>query len=101
MATKIPAKTYKEILAASKTLEDLLTTNYKAEGRGLHEKVTSVQLKLPALAVRGLRIIGTVRNKVIHDPEFPKSEIPDDFNSLASELTEILTKKQKRKKISA
>lgn len=93
---KIPAKTYKEILAAVKTIEDLLVTNYKAEGRGLHEKVSSVQLQLPALAVRGLRVIGTVRNKVIHDPDFPKSEIPEDFNCLASEVIEVLSKKKKR-----
>ena len=41
-------------------------------GRGLHEKVTSVESRLPEPLVRKLRFIATVRNKIVHDENYEK-----------------------------
>lgn len=50
----------------AKALEALLEA-LGATGKGLHEKVTSVQARLPQPLVRKLRFVATVRNKVVHE----------------------------------
>ncbi len=49
-----------------KKLEGILS-KMGASGRGLHEKVSSVESRLPEPLVRKLRFIATVRNKLVHD----------------------------------
>jgi len=53
-----------------KTLEGLLTRGLNAQGRGLHEKVTSVQNRLPPELVKRLRFIATIRNKIVHEADY-------------------------------
>ncbi len=52
-----------------KTLESLLE-QIGATGKGLHEKVTSVQARLPQPLVRKLRFVATVRNKIVHESDY-------------------------------
>jgi hypothetical protein len=52
-----------------KTLESLLEA-IGAAGKGLHEKVTSVQDRLPPPLVKKLRFIATVRNKIVHESNY-------------------------------
>ena len=59
------------VIKSSKKLESMLG-RLGAEGRGLHEKVSSIEKKLPAPIVRKLRFIATVRNKVVHDEGYDK-----------------------------
>jgi hypothetical protein len=54
----------------TKTLEALLEQALGATGKGLHEKVTSVQDRLPQPLVKKLRFIATVRNKIVHEPSY-------------------------------
>ena len=54
----------------SRALESLLEKNYQASGKGLHEKVTSVEDKLPEALVNQLRYIATIRNSVVHEDGF-------------------------------
>ncbi len=54
----------------SKQLESLLEQKFAAEGRGLHEKVSSVEDLLSEDLVRKLRWIATMRNKVVHEDDF-------------------------------
>ncbi|QIZ77080.1 hypothetical protein [Ferrimonas lipolytica] len=54
----------------SKRIESLLTKHFNAEGRGLHEKVSSCEAQLPNLLVRQIRWIATLRNKAVHEDEF-------------------------------
>lgn len=51
----------------TRKLEALLVEELGAEGRGLHEKVSSVERRLPAPLVKRLRYIASVRNKMMHD----------------------------------
>jgi hypothetical protein len=55
------------VIRSSKKLEGLLERHFAATGRGLHEKVSSVERRLPEPLVRKLRFIATVRNRVVHD----------------------------------
>lgn len=54
----------------SKQLESLLEQKFAATGRGLHEKVSSVEDLLSEDLVRKLRWIATMRNKVVHEDDF-------------------------------
>jgi hypothetical protein len=58
-----------------KVLESLLEQAFGATGKGLHEKVTSAQDKLPPALVKKLRFIATVRNKIVHESNY--QEIDD------------------------
>ncbi len=54
----------------TKQLEALLEQALGATGKGLHEKVTSVQDRLPPALVKKLRYIATVRNKIVHETAY-------------------------------
>jgi hypothetical protein len=58
-----------------KALESLLEQALGATGKGLHEKITSVQDKLPQALVKKLRFVATVRNKIVHESDY--KEIDD------------------------
>jgi len=51
----------------SQRLEQLLERDFGATGRGLHEKVSSIADSMPQDLVRKLRLVATVRNKVVHE----------------------------------
>jgi hypothetical protein len=53
-----------------KRLESLLEEKLGAEGKGLHEKVSSVENRLPRELVRKLRLVATVRNKIVHEADY-------------------------------
>ncbi|AYN07673.1 hypothetical protein [Alteromonas sp. RKMC-009] len=75
-------------VVGSKRLEQILKTRFGAEGRGLHEYVTSVESELPTDVVKQIRYIASVRNRVVHD----NGEINDldAFNRLIDELEQRL-----------
>ena len=51
----------------SKRFESLLERRFGARGRGLHEKIDSVAGDLDRETVRSLRLVATVRNKIVHE----------------------------------
>jgi hypothetical protein len=53
-----------------KVLEVLLEQALGATGKGLHEKVTSVQDRLAPPLVRKLRFVATIRNKIVHESDY-------------------------------
>lgn len=57
---------YELVIKGSKGLEAILATQ-GATGKGLHEKVDSVESRLPVELVKRLRFIATVRNRVVHE----------------------------------
>jgi hypothetical protein len=57
-------------ITRTKALEALLETGLGAAGRGLHEKVTSVEGRLPPPLVRKLRFVATLRNKIVHEATY-------------------------------
>ena len=55
------------VVTQSKTLEALLEQKFGATGRGLHEKLSSIEYQLEAGLVKNIRWIATLRNKVVHE----------------------------------
>ena len=51
----------------SQRLEQMLERDFGATGKGLHQKVSSIEDALPQDLVRKLRLVATVRNKVVHE----------------------------------
>lgn len=70
---------YEFAIKQCKQLEALLADRFGATGRGLHEKVSSVEPRLPEPLVRRLRYIATVRNKLVHDTGTDRIEDRDDY----------------------
>ena len=51
----------------SQRLEKRLERDFGASGKGLHQKVSSVEEALPDGLIKKLRLVATVRNKVVHE----------------------------------
>ncbi|MCI0704212.1 MAG: DUF4145 domain-containing protein [Planctomycetia bacterium] len=66
-------------ITRTKSLETLLEQVVGATGKGLHEKVTSVQDKLSEPLVKKLRFIATVRNKIVHDADYKQLDDREGF----------------------
>jgi hypothetical protein len=62
-----------------KALESLLEQALGAFGKGLHEKVSSVQDRLAPSLVKKLRFIATVRNKIVHEADYQQIDDRDGF----------------------
>lgn len=60
------SKRLEGVLTASKKLESLLMS-LGAQGRGLHEKCTSLEHLLPEDIVWAIRFVATSRNKLLHE----------------------------------
>lgn len=82
------------VIRASKSLEKLLEQQYGAEGRGLHEKASSVEDQLDAASLKSLRWVATMRNKVVHEDDFALPD-PQGFSDTVERLTEALAPKAK------
>ena len=82
------------VIKTSKELEFILEKEFNARGKGLHEKISSVQSELPGKLCRQMRFLATIRNKLIHERGF--DAIPDrqsfiaSFEASKSELEAIL-----------
>ena len=68
-------------IQASKRFEAALTKRFGAQGRGLHEKVSSVERKLNAQVIKDLRLIATVRNKLVHEEGYDQIERQEAFDA--------------------
>ena len=86
-----------EIVERSKKLEAMLKA-LNAQGRGMHELVSSIQDKIPSELNKKLRFIATIRNNAIHDLEFNIDENIDEFHSACDEAEDSLKKLIKPKK---
>ncbi len=80
-----------EIVERSKKLEALLKA-LEAEGRGMHELISSVQDKLEPELNKKLRFIATIRNQAIHEPEFDLDSDFERFCASCEEAEQILKK---------
>ncbi|TOH40173.1 DUF4145 domain-containing protein, partial [Vibrio parahaemolyticus] len=54
-----------KVVMRTRTIEKLLRTQYHAEGKGLHQLISSCEERLPHDVIAKLRFIATVRNKVV------------------------------------
>lgn len=62
------------VITAARRLETLLEKFHGAVGRGLHEKLTAVEDKVPAEVMHRARYVATMRNNVLHVDNF---SLPD------------------------
>ena len=76
-------------IKTSRRLEGLLETRYGAEGRGLHEKLASVEAMLSPEALRDGRYVATMRNKVVHEDGFSLPDRPRFMNCAAAFEKEV------------
>ena len=53
----------------------MLESALGAHGKGLHEKISSVEPRLPPPLVRRMRYLATIRNRLVHERGF--TAIPD------------------------
>lgn len=51
----------------ARQLEGLLEQRFGAQGRGLHEKLSSVEAQIPLPVVKQIRWIASLRNRVVHE----------------------------------
>lgn len=70
---------YDNIIDRTKEIETILT-DIGAIGKGLHEKVSSIQKTLNKSVVKAIRYIATIRNNALHESNFKLTkEIIDEF----------------------
>lgn len=71
-------------VVGSKRIETILKKEFEAQGKGLHECLTSVERRIPELIVKKARYIASIRNKVVHE----NADIPDieSFNQAVKEV---------------
>jgi hypothetical protein len=58
------------VLAKTREIESLLEKNFRATGKGLHDKASSVEGMLDTTRVKRIRYIATVRNKLVHEADY-------------------------------
>ena len=75
---------YDLVISNCKRLENILEEGLGASGKGLHEKVSSVQGSLPPPLVKRLRYIATVRNKLIHESDSNRLNDPNGYREACS-----------------
>jgi hypothetical protein len=51
----------------AKKIEAFLVTNFGAVGRGLHDKLSSVENRIPPKLQKQIRFVASVRNAVVHE----------------------------------
>lgn len=72
-------------VVGSKRIEKILKNDFHAEGRGLHECLTSVQHRIPPDIMSQARYIASVRNKVVHE-----DGVIDDVSSFSNTIDNIV-----------
>lgn len=84
------------VITASRELESLLESHWQAEGKGLHEKLTSVEHIIPSDIAKRIRYLATIRNKVVHESDYvleDTQKFQQEFNAVKDALTSISGKK--------
>jgi hypothetical protein len=82
----------KIVVEQTKTIEMLLTEKYSAVGKGLIEKVKSLEYNLPVELVNKIISVGRIRNNVVHDSGDmlkDKNWFVDTCKGILSSLNEI------------
>ena len=65
--TNIDDASYKYVIECSQALEKYIENNLNGQGKGLHEKITSIEDELSAKDIKSFRFIATARNNIIHE----------------------------------
>jgi len=81
---------YEKVISKSKKIESMLVET-GAEGKGLHEKASSIEYKLSANTLKKIRFIASIRNQLLHDDSFELTqELLEGFENASVEVIEEL-----------
>ncbi|MCG7584169.1 DUF4145 domain-containing protein [Photobacterium sp. OFAV2-7] len=64
------------VVTRSRRIEHLLREHYHAEGKGLHQLITSCEERLPHEIIPKLRFVASVRNKTVHEEGYKLDDKP-------------------------
>ncbi|OIQ24370.1 DUF4145 domain-containing protein [uncultured Vibrio sp.] len=84
-----------KVVLRTRKLETLLRGQYHAEGKGLHQLISSCEERLPHDVIGKLRYIATIRNKIVHEDEY-ELEDRKAFMSTCDECEQELTPRSSR-----
>ncbi len=84
-----------QVIIRTRRLEKLLRVQYHAEGRGLHQLISSCEERLPHGTVKKLRFVATIRNKVVHEEDYQLDE-RKQFLTVCNECEKQLTPRSSR-----
>lgn len=59
-----------QVVVHTRKLETLLREQYHADGKGLHQLITSCEERLPHDVIVKLRYVATILNKVVHEEDY-------------------------------
>lgn len=76
---------YEIVIERTKALEMELG-KVGATGRGLHEKLTSIEASIPIRIAKKIRFIASVRNKVMHSDVKPEGDTLTSFTNACGEV---------------
>ncbi|EGQ9612316.1 DUF4145 domain-containing protein [Vibrio cholerae] len=79
-----------QVVLRTRKLETLLREQYHAEGKGLHQLITSCEERLPHDVIKKLRYVATIRNKVVHE-DYYRLDDRKAFLAVCQECEDELT----------
>ena len=82
----------KDVLQGTKRIEAILEEKFGSTGRGLYEKMTTANMKLPEPLQKRIRYVATMRNKTMHEEGFEIPNIPEyvkTCQSIAEQLEHL------------
>ncbi len=81
---------YKKVIKKTKKIETILV-KMGAEGKGLHEKVSSVEHLIEVDTVKSIRFVASIRNKLLHEDNFEMTpELLSDFEYACENIIDSL-----------
>jgi len=80
---------------SSKRIESALVRIFGAKGKGLHEKLSSVERRLNPTLVKRVRYVATIRNKLIHEDSYRKIDDRAAFKRAVKHICKELSKMEK------
>ncbi|WP_261816389.1 DUF4145 domain-containing protein [Vibrio gallicus] len=84
-----------QVVTRTRRIESLLRTQFHANGRGLHQLISSSEERLPHEIIKKLRYVATIRNKILHEDGF-ELEDRKQFIQVCKECEQGLTPRSGR-----
>ncbi|MCG3758209.1 DUF4145 domain-containing protein [Vibrio cincinnatiensis] len=84
-----------QVVLRTRRLETLLRQQYHAQGKGLHQLISSCEERLPHNIIKKLRYVATIRNKIMHEDHYHLEDRNAFFN-LCQECEKELTPRSGR-----
>ncbi len=83
------------VVKRSRRIESLLRQHYHADGKGLHQLISSCEERIPHELIPKLRYIATIRNKTVHEDGY-KIENRKEFARTCKLCEQVLTPRSGR-----